>query len=234
MVRGERFGVGTARNRVQHRRFHLQETVPYHEVPDAAHRLAARHKTLAGELVGHQVNVALAVLDLLVMHAMKFVRHRAQALDEQAHLRGMDRQFTGTGAEHVSPHTDDIAEVPVLEVFVDIGADILAFDINLHATAAVLQGGKTRLAHDTLEHHPAGELHAMVLRCQFVGGCQMVVMQQGGGGVCWFEVVWKCHRPATSLTLAYCAQLFATLREQLVFIREQLWLGWVGHGLDVG
>jgi hypothetical protein len=68
-------GVSTSRKAVLH-----------HEVADAAHGLAARHEALARGLVGHQVHIALAVLHLLVGHAVELVGHGAQALGQQAQL----------------------------------------------------------------------------------------------------------------------------------------------------
>jgi hypothetical protein len=73
VVRDEGLGVGAAGNRVQHGRLDLQEAVLHHELADAADGLAARHEALAGGLVGHQVDIALAVLDLLVGHAVELV-----------------------------------------------------------------------------------------------------------------------------------------------------------------
>ena len=82
--------IGAARYRVQHRCFHLQKVVRHHELADTTDRLAARHKALAGGLVHHQVDIALAVLDLLVGNAVELVWHRTQAFGQQAHLGGVD------------------------------------------------------------------------------------------------------------------------------------------------
>jgi ribosomal protein L7/L12 len=88
VVGDEGLGVGAARDGVQHRRLHLQEAVLDHEAADRADRLAARHEARArGILVGDQVDVALAVLLLLVGHAVELVGQRAQALGQQAHRR---------------------------------------------------------------------------------------------------------------------------------------------------
>ena len=150
VVGAERFGIGAARNGVQHRRLNLQKTVPDHELADAADGPAACHETFARRLIHHQVNVTLAVLHFLVLHAMELVGHRAQTLGQQPHLRGMDGQLTGAGAEHVTNDTHDVAEVPVLEVFVNIGAQFLALDVDLDAPRAVLQRGETGFAHHAL------------------------------------------------------------------------------------
>jgi hypothetical protein len=84
---------------VQHGRFHLQEAVLHHELADAGDRLAARHEALARLLVGHQVDIALAVLDFLVVDAVELVGQRAQALGDQAHLVGVDGELAHLGLE---------------------------------------------------------------------------------------------------------------------------------------
>ena len=84
VVRDERLGVRAARDRVQHRRFDLEEVVLDHELANRRHRLAAREEARARVLVGDQVDVALPVLLLLIGHAVELVGQRAQALGEQA------------------------------------------------------------------------------------------------------------------------------------------------------
>ena len=90
VVGGEGPGVGAARYRVQHGRFNFQKVVRHHELAHTTDSLAARREALAGGLVHHQVDIALAVLDLLVGNAMELVWHRTQAFGQQAHLGGVD------------------------------------------------------------------------------------------------------------------------------------------------
>jgi hypothetical protein len=115
VVRDEGLGVRAAGDRVQHRRLDLEEAVLDHEVADRAHRLAARDEARPGVLVGHQVDVALAVFLLLVGHAVELVRQRAQALGQQAHAGDAHRQLAGLGAEQGAFAAEDVAEVEVLE-----------------------------------------------------------------------------------------------------------------------
>jgi hypothetical protein len=46
---------------------------------------------------------------------MELVGHGAQALGQQATLRGVDGQFAGLGLEHNALGGHDVAQVPVLE-----------------------------------------------------------------------------------------------------------------------
>jgi hypothetical protein len=166
VVGDEGLGVGAAGNRVQHRRFHFQEAVLDHEVADRGHALAARDEALLGFLVHHQVDVALAVLLFLVGHAVELVRQRAQALGQQAHRAGLDRQLAGLGLEQRAFAAQDVAQVPALEGGQGLGAHHVLGDVELDAAGGVLQGGEAGLAHDALEHHAAGhaDLHPCASR----------------------------------------------------------------------
>ena len=138
VVRDEGLGVGAARDRVQHRRLHLQEAVLDHEVADRADGLAARHEARARAFVGDQVDIALAVLLLLVGHAVELVGQRAQALGQQAHRGGLDRQLAGLGAEQRALAAEDVAQVPVLEGGQRLGADHVLRDVQLDAPVRVV------------------------------------------------------------------------------------------------
>ena len=66
MVRDERLGIGAARNRVQHRRFHFHEAVSQHIVADAGNDLAALDKASAAIFIHDEIKIALTVADFLV------------------------------------------------------------------------------------------------------------------------------------------------------------------------
>ena len=78
----------------------------------------------------------MAVFDFLVMHAVELVGHRPQALGQQAHDGGVDRELAGFGFENPTFCGHDVAQVPMLEIFVERFADFLAFDIHLDAPTA--------------------------------------------------------------------------------------------------
>ena len=169
VVRNKRLGVGAARNRVQHGRFHFEKAVFSHEVAHTANGFAARHKTLACLLVHHQIHITLAVFQLLILHAMEFVGHGAQALGEHADGRGVNRQLACAGFEQIAFGCNDVAQVPVFEIGIGFFAHIIARDVHLKAPCGVLQGGETGLAHDALEHHASGNVHPNVLAGSNIG-----------------------------------------------------------------
>ena len=211
-------GVGAAGNRVEHGRFHLQEAVLHHELPDRAHRLAARHEAGAGVLVGHQIHVTLAVLLLLVGHAVELVRQRAQALGEQAHARGLDRQFPRLGAKQRALARQDVAQVPMLEGGQRFGTHRVLRDVDLQPARAVLQRAEAGLAHHALEHHAPGNGHGKALRLQRLVGDLPVAVVQVAGVVGGLEVVGEGRR-ARGLGLGpQRGQFLAPLGDQLVVI----------------
>ena len=214
MVRDEGLGVGAAGDRVQHRRLDLEKAALDHVVADRAHRLAACDEAGTRRLVDDQVHIALAVLLLLIGHAVELVRQRAQALGQQPHRGGLDRQLARLGAEQRALAAEDVAQVPVLEGGQHVGADVVQGHVELDAAGRVLQGREAGLAHHALEHHAAGHGHLYVLRLQFLVGHLAVAMLQLGGAMARFEVVGKGHRRA----LAQRGELFAAFGDQLVLV----------------
>ena len=64
---------------------------------------------------------------------------------------------------------EDVADVVLLESFVGL-AERVALQEDLDLTGAILQLRETRLAHDALEHHAAGDMHAHRIRVEPLGG----------------------------------------------------------------
>ena len=143
-----------------------------------------------GLLVGDQVEIALAVFDLLVGQAVELVRQRAQRLGQQAQAMGVDGQLAVVGLEQHAFDTEDVAQVPVLEGLVRVGAGVVVGNVDLDAAAAVLQGGETGLAHHPLEHHAAGQGNGRRrMGFQFLLGLVSQAGVQVGGMVAPLEVI---------------------------------------------
>ncbi len=74
----------------------------------------------------------------------------------------MDGDFACAGAEHEAAHADEIAYVEqflehdVVEVFVFVGADVIAADVDLHAAVAVLKFNKGGFTHNAPAHDASG------------------------------------------------------------------------------
>ena len=154
---------------MQHRCFNFQEVVLHHEVSNPTHCFAARHKTGARSLVHHQIHIALAIFDFLVIDAMKLVRHGSQTLGQHADAGGVYGQLTHTGFKQLALASNDVAEIPVLKVCIKIFVHVVTCDVNLYTPSAVLQGCKTCLTHHTLEHHASSNLSKLTFFNQSFG-----------------------------------------------------------------
>ena len=218
VMRDEGLGVGAARDRVQHRRLDLQEAVLHHVGADRGHRLGARHEALARLAVGDQVGIALAVLLLLVGHAVELVRQRAQRLGQQPQRRDLDRQFAGAGAEERAFGAQDVAQVEVLEVVVDLLAQRVLREEQLDRAGGVLQRGEAGLAHDALEHHAAGHRHGDGLGLELLVGELAVLRLQRLGAVLGFEVVGEGRDALGLRLLADGGEFLAAFGDQLVVV----------------
>ena len=84
MVRDEGTCIGAARNRMQHRRFHFQEVVGQHEIANGGNRLRTLDKALTRFCIDHQIHIAAAIAEFLILQALVLVGHRPKALGHQA------------------------------------------------------------------------------------------------------------------------------------------------------
>jgi len=96
---------------------------------------------------------------------------------------------------------------------VDFFADCFAADVELDLAGTILHGGKARLTHDALEHHPAGDRNFDRLRYQRFAVGFVVMRVQIGGLIAWAEVI----REGNAL-LANGFQFGAALGDELVFV----------------
>ena len=103
---------------MQHGRFDFQKVVRDHVFANAGHGFAAGHKPLTRVFVGHQIYIALAVFQLLVMHSMKLIGQGAQAFGQQAHGMRVHRQLTRFSFKQSPLCGHDVAQIPVFERFV--------------------------------------------------------------------------------------------------------------------
>ena len=172
---------GAAGDRMHHRRLDFEIAAAHEEIADALDDLRTLDEHVARGCVGDEVHIPLAVPLLLIGHAMEFLRQRPQRLREQADIRHPDRQLAGLGLEQMSRRTDDVAQVPVLEIVEPFGAERVERDVELDAAGHVLHGRKTRLAHHALQHHAAGDGHLQPKRFELlVGLCIMLRVQIRG------------------------------------------------------
>ncbi len=214
VVRDERLRVGAAGDRVQHRRLDFHEAVGDHEAADRAERVAARAEALAGVRIGDQVHIPLAVLHFLVSDAVPVARQRPQRLGQQAQFHDLDRELAGLRDEQRAFGAEDVAEVPVLELRVDVFADVVDRHAQLDAARGVLQRAERGLAHGALEHHASADADLDVLRLEFLVGQLAVLLGQFGRAVGRLEVVRK-RDPALRTDRG---QFLAPLRNQLVLV----------------
>ena len=149
---------------------------------------------------------------------MEFIGQGAQAFGQHADAGEMHRQLAGFGFEHMAFSTHDVTQVPVFEVFVNVDANLFALHIHLHAACAVLQRGKTGLAHHPLQHHATRNAHLVFFFCQDLGGLCTMRGVQSVSVVRRFEVVGESHRAAKGLASAHGAQFLTAFGDELVFV----------------
>ncbi|RMS44312.1 hypothetical protein ALP65_04607 [Pseudomonas aeruginosa] len=221
----ERLGRGAAGDGLQHRGLHFEETALAEETADVGDDLGTHAEGVAGFLVDHQVDVALAVALLGVGQAMVLVRQRTQRLGQQAHAGHVDVQVALARAGQHAFGADDVAQVPGLDLGQGFFRQGLAVDVDLQALAAVLEDDEGT----AVEHDPTGHLDRD--RCGFqlfLGLVGVLFLQVREVGVA-AEVVGEGDGPG----FAHGGKFFLALGDQLVFFLLQFVLVelLVAHGL---
>ena len=225
MVGNKRLGRRAAGNRVHHRCFHFEITLAHHVVAHGLDDFAAFDKGVARFGADDQVHITLAVFDFLVGQAFVFVGQRAQRFGQQADIRHAHGQLAVVGFEQCAFRADDVAHVPMFEIFVRRFAYALIVDVKLDLAAHVLNGGETRFAHRAFEHHAPRDFDGDFLRveCFFREG--IVFFVQLAREAVALEIVGE-----GDALLADGMQFFAAQGDNLVFVE----LGFGGGGLVFG
>ena len=111
MMGNEWLGQRTARYALQHRRIHLQRTLPVQEVADGILHLRYLYERIPYPRIHDQVGIALAIFKLQVRHRVKHLsvlflryRHRVQALGQQYKRGNVYRCFTHLGDKPITLH----------------------------------------------------------------------------------------------------------------------------------
>ena len=95
---------------------------------------------------------------------MELLRQRSQGLGQKRQFLGVNGDLAGLGLEDKSLYANDIADIHALEFFVGFLAQIISGYIDLNTAFLVLHVAERSLAHDSLEHHTAGDGDSLILQ----------------------------------------------------------------------
>ncbi len=208
VMRLERPRRRAARDGLQHRRLDFEEVHRVEEIAQVAQDAVARDEDAAALLVDDEIHVALPITRVDVGHAMPLVGQRPQRLDQHAQFFHAHRELARLGLEQRAGGREDVADVVLLEGFVGL-AERIALQEDLDLPGAILQLGEARLAHDALEHHAAGHVHAhRVLLRTTRAACRRIRRLASVASTSRRIVVGKCGRARGLRLLAQrCASL---------------------------
>ena len=161
MVGDEGAGSGTAGDGVEHRRLHFHIAPVIQEVPDMLDKLGTDDEVLLHLRVDDQIHIALTIPQFPVLQAVELLRQGQQCLGEQDNVP-LGRSSRPLRAEHFTLHTDNVADVVLLERLVDRLVHLVLTGIELDATVPVLE--VSHLAHAPLAHQAAGHLDRLALQ----------------------------------------------------------------------
>ena len=162
VVRRERPRQRAAVDRLEHGRLDLDKA-PL--VEPAAHRaddLRPQDEQLARLLVGHQVELAVAVAQLDVGEAVVLLGRWAQRLREHAEVLHAQRQLAAAGAQHAALCADQIAEVEAEQALERLLAEVVDARHQLDAPGAIDDVEERRLALLAPRRQAAGDAPALL------------------------------------------------------------------------
>ena len=148
VMRDERPGHRTARDRLHHRCLDLKEAPCIEHVTQETHEGCALLEHRTAVLVHDQIDIALPIARLGICKAMPLVGQRLQRLHQQTQSVHAHRQLAGLGAEQHALGAEDVADIPAFEIVVRLLAERLALHEDLDLPGGVLELGEARLAHD--------------------------------------------------------------------------------------
>jgi hypothetical protein len=111
-------------DRLEHGRLDLDEAPLVEPAAHLADHLRPQDEQLARLLVGHQVELAVAVAQLDVGEAVMLLGRWAQRLREHAEVHAQ-RQLTAAGAQHAALCADQIAEVEAEQALERLLAEVV-------------------------------------------------------------------------------------------------------------
>ena len=153
---------------------YLQEALAVQEMPQLPENQAPLDEGVLHLGIYDQVYITLTVPGFPVGQTVKLFRQRQQGLAQQRGLVDTDGDFAPLGFEHVAHHTDDVADVVLLEPLEGGLLHFVELHIQLNPAGAVLQIAEGHLAHAPLAHNTAGQTDGLARH-------GIVVFFDGGG-----------------------------------------------------
>ena len=208
---------GTPGDALEHRRFDLEITALVEEVAHGGDHLRAGDEHRRAFLVRHQVEVALAILQLAVGDTVPLVGHRAQRLREDGEILDLDGRLADPGGEGFALDADPVAAVEAFEDGELVFGQLLDRDETLDLAVDVADVEEARLTHVAQAGDATRHLDLLLL---------FEVLTQSGGRVGGLEGRAEGVDPE----LPKLGELLAADGDQFGFGGLALLLRCVGHG----
>ena len=155
-MRDERSCRGAARVFDEHRRLDFHEVAAGKKCTDLLNDSGSHLEGLANIFIHNEIDISLTIAGICICQSVELLRKGFQRFGQQCQFLDMHRDFSGLCTERKTLHTDDVTDIQLFKAGISIIAQVVAADINLNPSVAVLQVGKRSFTHYTLEHHTAG------------------------------------------------------------------------------
>ena len=155
------------------------------EAADFVNNIATSFESFTHVFVRHQIKVTLAITDLRVLQPVPFAGRRTQGLGEDDELGDLYARLARLGGEHLARHTDEVAEVEVLEDVELLVAQGLLLRVKLDAVVgptATFEVEELALAHVAVGRDAPGQFN-LIAFLQFardiLGPCFTAAQRRG-------------------------------------------------------
>ncbi len=196
--------------------------------PDSRDHPAAQREEIVHLLVGHEIQIALAIAGLHVRQAVPLLGRGQEGLGEKRLLSHVDGELAGARAEEAACDAQEVAQVQVAQAVVGLLAQGIPSQVGLELAGAVTkvkEGRATHVAHGrNATRHP--HLGRRFGGAGFLPGLES--LQRRGGGVS----APVARRVGVDAALAQAGQLGLSLLVELVLAtaHEGLTLESAGKG----
>jgi hypothetical protein len=162
VVGRERPRVRTTRDRLEDRALELDEATLVEHTADRLQHRGTREEHLARLLVGDQVEVPTALLEIRVLESGPFLGKGTQRLREHRPPGHEYAELACAGRTDRSGRADDVAEVHFLEQREVVHGKVRGVHDDLEVAVGVAERREHELAHVALQHDAAGDRHDVV------------------------------------------------------------------------
>ena len=163
----------------KHRGLDLDKALGIEIFADGADDLRTLDKGILDLGIHNEVEISLTVAGINVCKSVELFGQGAQRLRKHLYLLCVDAYLAHSGAKNKALNTDNITDIPFLEVGVNIFSNVVYTDVALNSSFSVCNRNKACLAHYTEAHNTSGNANCSGLLFVILEFCLYILRIRG-------------------------------------------------------